>query len=117
MSNQEFCINCGQKNIFEFQKPKFCSGCGKPFNQNSTAEVVNSSEDSFDDINIDKLRGSIDVELNAGFVKLDDLWRAPLNPKNKEKFDRKPETLRGNELLKQIEKECGPAERGKNLID
>ena len=26
--NKIFCVNCGHKNIYETQTPKFCAGCG-----------------------------------------------------------------------------------------
>jgi hypothetical protein len=31
MVNNIFCTSCGQKNTFEFEKPRFCNHCGVPF--------------------------------------------------------------------------------------
>lgn len=51
MSLSYFCPNCGGKNIYQFQKPKFCSYCGTqltttanaPFSQNATAKETKVS--------------------------------------------------------------------------
>lgn len=37
MRNNIFCVHCGQKNTFEFSKPKFCNHCGQPFGAIATA--------------------------------------------------------------------------------
>ena len=29
--NKHYCMNCGVGTPFDFEKPKFCSGCGQPF--------------------------------------------------------------------------------------
>jgi hypothetical protein len=115
--NKEFCIQCGFKNVFEVSRPKFCAGCGKPFNTttkvNSAEKKVirsHNQEDDFDeefnldDIDISKLKKSISYEGFNKNLTLDDLWS---NPAPRDGFKRDgflgPE---GDELLAQIRKEC-----------
>ncbi len=118
--NKEFCIQCGHKNMFEVSRPKFCAGCGSPFNTSakaapakkiSEAKLRNHFDDEeeqdyvpFNQIDLSKLRNSIAYEGVNNKVKLDDLWS---NPAPREDFERKgfngPE---GQELLNQTEREC-----------
>ena len=115
--NKEFCIQCGHKNMFEISKPKFCAGCGSPFNTSaqisapkkiSQAKTLNNFDEeddvSFSDIDLSKLRNTIAYEVHSSKVKLDDLWS---NPAPRENIERRgfsgPE---GQELLNQTEKEC-----------
>lgn len=117
--NKEFCFQCGHKNMFEVSRPKFCAGCGIPFNtsvKTAPAKKVSQakSENHFDDdedesvsfsqIDLSKLRNSIAYEGVNNKVKLDDLWS---NPAPREDFERKgfngPD---GQELLSQTEREC-----------
>ena len=119
--NKEFCIQCGHKNMFEVSKPKFCAGCGSPFNTSaqisapkkiSQAKTLNRFDEdeedddgtSFSDIDLSKLRNTIAYESYSNKVKLDDLWS---NPAPRENIERKgfngPD---GQELLNQTEREC-----------
>lgn len=115
--NKEFCIQCGHKNVFEVSRPKFCAGCGTPFNTSSASTLRNApkveryhEEDDDDEsetlssIDISKLRNTITVEASQNKVSLDDLWR---NPSPYEQFDRPqfngPD---GEDLIKQIQREC-----------
>jgi hypothetical protein len=113
--NKEFCIQCGHKNMFEVSRPKFCAGCGSPFNTSAkTAPAKKVSQSDFDDnedesvafnqIDLSKLRNSIAYEGANNKVKLDDLWS---NPAPRENIERRgfsgPD---GQELLNQTEKEC-----------
>ena len=45
----QFCIKCGVKNLYETNVPKFCSGCGKPFNRSDSSISQDSDEDDFQD--------------------------------------------------------------------
>lgn len=38
-----FCSNCGGKNIYQFQKPKFCSFCGNSFSQIGSLNNIKSN--------------------------------------------------------------------------
>ena len=120
--NKEFCIQCGHKNMFEVSRPKFCAGCGSPFNtlaktipakkvseaksQSRFDDDDNEDEESmsFSQIDLSKLRNSIAYEGQNNKVKLDDLWS---NPAPRENIERKgfngPD---GQELLNQTEREC-----------
>jgi DNA-directed RNA polymerase subunit M/transcription elongation factor TFIIS len=48
-----FCPKCGGKNLYQFQKPKFCSHCGESFSIASSNIKSNQFEVS---INTDKKR-------------------------------------------------------------
>lgn len=116
--NKEFCIHCGHKNVFDVARPKFCAGCGSPFNRTTapvikaTAPKVTKTVTSYDDeeeqesytIDINRLKDTFACEMNSRKVSLDDLWSNPAPPEN---FIRNgasgPE---GEELLKQIQREC-----------
>lgn len=119
----EFCINCGQKNVFEISKPKFCSGCGEPFNttvasrhiRKQEQEQENDDGDGFDvsSIDIDKLRKQIGIESFARKVSLDDLWSSP-TPTDR---SRRPavSSPQGEALLQAIKKDCAPTQRARDI--
>jgi len=112
--NKEFCINCGHKNIFEVTKPKYCAGCGNPFNTSSTSRYksveVNEEEYEEEDrevqsFNLEKLKASIIAENNQSKKTLDDLWKdpAPRENNNQRPFSSDPS---GPEILKRTMSEC-----------
>lgn len=45
----QFCVQCGAKNIYESTQPKFCCGCGSPFNRSVASVSKNENVDSEDD--------------------------------------------------------------------
>lgn len=111
--NKEFCINCGHKNIFEVSKPKYCAGCGSPFNTSSASkykqveQVEQVEEEQYDSpsFDINKLRASIIAENNQSKKTLDDLWKdpAPRDQNNRRAFSSDPS---GEEILKRTMTEC-----------
>lgn len=46
-----FCSKCGGKNIYQFQKPKFCSHCGASFTID--ASTINTIKSNKFEVNID----------------------------------------------------------------
>ena len=108
--NKDFCTNCGHKNVYEINKPKFCSSCGNSltFSVKSNSQSKDYDDDNeptcLDSIDLNKLRGSISVENTRTKLSLNELWA---NPAPRENFYRAefngPE---GEDLLKQIRKEC-----------
>lgn len=59
-----FCPKCGGKNIYQFQKPKFCCNCGANFTS-ASAHVVSSIKQSQFEVNINtnkKTHHNINIE-------------------------------------------------------
>ena len=72
--NKEFSINCGDKNIFEVSKRKYCAGCGSPFNTSSVSkykQVEEIEEEQYDSpsFDINKLKASIIEEQTKNALK------------------------------------------------
>ena len=117
--NKEFCIQCGHKNVFDVARPKFCAGCGSAFNRvNATVSkvtkpIVTKTSTVYEDedeeqesynIDINRLKDTFACEMNSRKVSLDDLWSNPAPP---EDFVRNSASgPDGEELLKQIQREC-----------
>jgi len=54
-----FCSKCGGKNLYQFQKPKFCSHCGASFSLASVPAPVNIKSNQFEvNINTKKVINS-----------------------------------------------------------
>lgn len=109
--NHEFCIQCGTKVAFEVSKPKFCSGCGNPFNTSlvSKSSQQNTNEHEEEEYvggkyDIEKLRKTIGTQVQVNKVSLDDLWKDPQQSSyNPRQASQDPE---GNAILKQVMMEC-----------
>ena len=109
--NYEFCIQCGTKVAFEVSKPKFCSGCGDPFNTSfvSKSSKQDLQEDHEQDyvggkFDIEKLRKTVAAQVEGNKVSLDDLWK---NPQQSSYSPRRASSdPEGNALLKQVMTEC-----------
>jgi len=59
-----FCPKCGGKNLYQFQKPKFCSNCGANFILASTNSTNNIKSSKFE-VNINtnkKINQNIDID-------------------------------------------------------
>jgi DNA-directed RNA polymerase subunit RPC12/RpoP len=50
-----FCSKCGGKNLYQFQKPKFCSHCGASFSLASANNVNNIKSNQFE-VNINNIK-------------------------------------------------------------
>jgi hypothetical protein len=51
-----FCSKCGGKNLYQFQKPKFCSHCGASFSLASAPASTNIKSNQFEvNINTNKI--------------------------------------------------------------
>jgi len=50
-----FCSKCGGKNLYQFQKPKFCSHCGASFSLASTNNVNSIKSNQFE-VNINSIK-------------------------------------------------------------
>jgi len=61
-----FCSKCGGKNLYQFQKPKFCSHCGGSFALTTNTISSNIKSNQFE-VNINtskKANNAIDIESN-----------------------------------------------------
>ena len=117
-------MSCGQKNVFEVTKPKFCCGCGQPLNTVSIAstpakrrivqeEPEEESDFDLGSIDIDSLRRQISYEGQARKVSLDDLWRAPAPNDGVRRVG--VSGPQGKDLLEQIKRECAPVTTPKEI--
>ena len=52
-----FCSKCGGKNLYQFQKPKFCSHCGASFSLASTNNVNSIKSNQFE-VNISSIKNA-----------------------------------------------------------
>lgn len=58
-----FCSKCGGKNLYQYQKPKFCSHCGASFSLASTNNVNSIKSNQFEvNINTNKTNQNINIE-------------------------------------------------------
>jgi hypothetical protein len=119
--NKEFCINCGAKNLYEVVKPKFCIGCGSPFNTSVRATSRREEGLELDDddhapanFNLKKLRASIVAESNKSKQTLDDLWKDPA-PKDPNFYRAPSNDPSGTEILKQTMTECSQVKVAKEV--
>ena len=117
--NKEFCINCGHKNLFEVSKPKFCAGCGSPFNTSSASvsrREVEEEEEREGPVSFDlkKLRAGIMAETQASKVSLDDLWKDPA-PKDPNSYRAPSNDPSGKEILRKTMQECSKAKAAKEI--
>lgn len=118
--NHEFCINCGVKNVFEISKPKFCSGCGSPFNtsfSSSSPKRKNDEEEGYipQSFDLKALRASIVAETNKSKTSLDDLWSDPA-PKDPNGIKRSHSSdPSGAELLKKTMLDCAQVKEAKDI--
>ena len=117
--NKEFCINCGHKNVFEVAKPKFCAGCGTPFNTTSAAiskrgVIEEDNESPLGYIDMAKLRASIVAETSKSKRSLDDLWKDP-SPRDPNFYRDPSSDPSGNEIIKQTMIDCAPVKAAKEI--
>lgn len=120
--NKEFCINCGHKNLFEVSKPKFCAGCGNPFNTSNASAKMKAKEEIEDEddyegaacYDLEKLKASIVSESFSNKITLDQLWSdpAPRDPNSSRPASSDPS---GTEILKQTMKECSKVKSAKDI--
>lgn len=66
-----FCSNCGGKNLYQFQKPKFCSHCGSSFSVGTTIQPqIKEIKSNKFEVNItkprheEKINKNIDIDNN-----------------------------------------------------
>ena len=109
--NHEFCIQCGTKVTFEVSKPKFCSGCGSPFNTSLVSKSSRNEQEEDDGeeyvggkFDIEKLRKTVAAQVEGRKVSLDDLWKDP----HQSSYSPRQASLdpEGNAILKQVMIEC-----------
>lgn len=109
--NREFCFRCGQKNVYEVTKPKFCCGCGELLNVSLTSASKRKPEPEEEPefisggFDLEKLRASIVAESNKDKKSLDDLWKNPA-PKDPNLYRSPSSDPSGNEILKKTMAEC-----------
>jgi hypothetical protein len=124
--NKVFCSSCGYKNLYEINQPKFCSGCGagigggvsrsnlSDIKKGVGLDVEIEKEEKFGSINLDKLRGQIEVEANSDKIKLGDIMGS--SSIDDSEFSREASKLPdGKALLDQTEKECSSTRKPTEL--
>jgi hypothetical protein len=117
--NKEFCINCGEKVLYEISKPKFCPSCGTPFNtSNSLASkrvlIEEEPESIVGTLDMDKLRASIVAETSKSKRSLDDLWKDPA-PRDTNAYRPPSSDPSGTEILKKTMSDCAPVKAAKEI--
>lgn len=118
----QFCVHCGEKNIYETAPPKFCCGCGNPFNKGISSvkpAVVEQEEDGEVDskgFNLDKLKkdwhgNTTDAhrETIGGIIST--------NPNSPRGGSRPmPKSIReADNVVRLTENECAPVKESKEL--
>lgn len=118
--NKQFCIACGHKNLFEISKPKFCAGCGSPFNTSLASVKTVAAEEELAEHNesrvsydLQKLKNTIISESSANKKTLDDLWKDPAPRSNQ---GREPSLdPSGNEIIKKTMNECAMVKKAEEI--
>lgn len=116
----EYCFKCGQKNIWESTKPRFCSSCGEPFNRamasNESRREEDEEEYESDHIpSMSKLKGS--VVANTDLFGKQNMGELIQMAAPRQSYAPRPSTenSEGRDLLNKIRQECSSS-RG-NPID
>ena len=118
----QYCIRCGAKNIYESTKPKFCSGCGDPFNTTVSKSTVidedfDETEESYDDklhINTSSLRRGWKAQVdNVQRDTIRDLFSNPAPPSEKRTRPR-PKSL-GDNAAQSTMAECSHVQGSKEI--
>jgi ribosomal protein L37E len=109
--NKVFCVSCGHKILYEVAKPKFCSHCGEPIGNISSATKKEEKEETSDlDVNLNKLKRDIVVEGGSRGVNLKELWGSVTQEEASsgvDKFQRPAsKDPSGQELLDKTIKDC-----------
>jgi len=117
--NKEFCINCGEKVLYEINKPKFCPSCGTPFNtSNSLASkrvpMEEESESVIGTLDMNKLRASIVADTSKSKRSLDDLWKDPA-PRDPNMYRLPSSDPSGTEIIKKTMIDCAPVKAAKEI--
>ena len=118
-----FCTECGSKNLYTLNKPKFCQSCGHPtggvvakakLNTLQRQPVVRHEvEEEYEEETFRSLsKLDYEVEYNKSNITLGDVLNNPMNPEdvqynsNKIKGYKK---MSKEEFLNQSTAECGPS--------
>lgn len=122
---QEFCVHCGSKNLYESSKPKFCCGCGNPFNKSisSRAEV---EEDEFEEDSIQVIPSKASlakdwfIEDNPWEHKrqtIGDFVRNPSKPEGYGPRDapKSIANLKGDDLVRYSQQECAKVTKSREI--
>ncbi len=111
----EFCVKCGHKNLFESVKPKFCAGCGQPFNVGAEVSEATVAEEELDQpVSTDKKKLSQDWSAqvdHSGFPTFGSI--AGDGPPAQR--HRRPKGFKGNDVVKATMKEFGKVTRSKEV--
>lgn len=115
-----FCTECGSKNLYTLNKPKFCQSCGHPiggsvakakFNTLQRQPVVKHQEEEYEE---ETFRGlsklDYEVEYNKSNVTLGDVLNNPMNPEDVQYNSKKIKgykKMSKDEFLSQSTAECG----------
>lgn len=124
-----YCTQCGSPTAYSLSKPKFCSSCGKPFNESFTKNVIATQkpniqqkntlprldiEDDYDDIgdeahsvpNISRLNYEIESSRDQKIKIGDIIGTAEKRNKEKNKSKRLSKVDR-KKFLEEFKKEAG----------
>lgn len=110
---------CGHKNVFEVSKPKFCAGCGSPFNSSIASEPDSHTdlEDVYTGTSFDikKLRASIISESKGNNKStLDQIWSDPA-PRSEGSSRSASNDPSGKEIIHQTMSECSSSKQPKDI--
>lgn len=121
--NHQFCIQCGAKNLYQSSVPKFCCGCGKPFNRiQDNKETLASQEEEVEVVEkqliIDKSKLAQDWVADMGYsqnqMTIGDLINSPAERSEARVSRPRPKSL-GENIVKQTMLECSPVKQSKEL--
>jgi len=116
----EFCVQCGHKNLFESVKPKFCAGCGQPFNvggaivsrANSSEEEVLEQSEQMPKLNKDKLSQGWSTQVdNSGFPTFGSIAGSDAPSVR----HHRPKGFKGKDVVKSTMKEFGRVTKSREI--
>jgi hypothetical protein len=120
--NHQFCIQCGAKNLYQSSVPKFCCGCGKPFNRIQDNEESFASQEEEEviekELTIDKSKLAqgwvADMGYSQNKMTIGDLINSPAERSEARISRPRPKSL-GENIVKQTMLECSPVKQSKEL--
>lgn len=117
-----FCTECGSKNLYTLNKPKFCQSCGHPIggavvkaklNTSQRQSTFRQQEEEYEE---ETFRGlsklDYDIEYDKNNITLGDVLNNPMNPDDVQYDPKKVDgykKMSKEEFLNQSTAECGPS--------
>lgn len=117
--NKIFCVSCGYKIEYNYDKPSFCPKCGEPVDgvssRASSVEVVDEQNEITESYDLSKIKRGISVDgYQNQNIKIEDVIGS--GSEQDDLLKRKPSNLPdGQDMIKLNESDCAKVIRSKDI--